>query len=105
MRVELRHLQQTLGITTVYVTHDQEEALAISTVVAVMHEGRIAQVGSPREIYVRPSSRFVAGFVGDSNVLDGVVEEQQNGTCVVRTEAGCSAPTRRSRSHAALPSS
>jgi iron(III) transport system ATP-binding protein len=71
MRLELRQLQRDLGITTVYVTHDQVEALAMSNVVAVMSEGRIIQVGTPRDIYERPASRFVADFIGTTNLVPG----------------------------------
>ncbi len=67
VRTELRALQQTLGKTTIYVTHDQEEALSISDLIAVMNRGRIVQVGTPREIYYRPADRFVADFVGLAN--------------------------------------
>ncbi len=67
VRTELRALQQTLGKTTIYVTHDQEEALSISDRIAVMHRGRIVQVGTPREIYYTPADRFVADFVGLAN--------------------------------------
>jgi len=73
LRVQIREIQQELSITTLYVTHDQEEALAISDRVAVMHDGRVEQVGRPREIYGRPATRFVAEFVGDNNVFDGPV--------------------------------
>ncbi|MCC6311660.1 MAG: ABC transporter ATP-binding protein, partial [Trueperaceae bacterium] len=73
MRVEIRDLQQRLGITSVYVTHDQIEAMAMSDVVVVMNAGRVEQVGSPREIYARPVSRFVADFIGDANFLPGVL--------------------------------
>ena len=73
MRFELKRLQRELRITTVYVTHDQSEALALSHSIAVMNEGRIQQVGSPRDIYERPRSRFVADFVGTTNFLDGTV--------------------------------
>ncbi|MGZ5038869.1 MAG: ABC transporter ATP-binding protein [Usitatibacter sp.] len=73
LRFELKRLQRELRITTVYVTHDQSEALALSHEIAVMNEGRIQQVGSPREIYERPSSSFVADFVGSTNFLDGAV--------------------------------
>jgi spermidine/putrescine ABC transporter ATP-binding subunit len=71
MQVELRELQRRLGITTVFVTHDQEEALTMSDYVAVMREGEIEQMGEPREIYERPRTRFVAGFLGASNFLEG----------------------------------
>ena len=73
MRVELRELQRQLSFTAVYVTHDQEEALAISDRVIVMNGGRIEQVGSPQDIYDRPGSRFVADFVGAANLLPGRV--------------------------------
>jgi len=71
MRVELRELQRRLGITSVYVTHDQEEALAISDRVIVMNVGVIEQIGTPEAIYNRPTSRFVADFVGSANILKG----------------------------------
>ncbi len=70
MQVELRALQRTLGITFIFVTHDQGEALSMSDRLAVFNEGRIEQVGTPREIYERPSTRFAAEFVGDSNIVD-----------------------------------
>ncbi len=88
MCFELTRLQQVLGVTTVYVTHDQEEALAMSSVIGVMEEGRIAQVGTPREIYATPSTPFVAEFIGVSNLLRGVIEERQNGRRLVRTLDG-----------------
>ena len=75
LRVEIRHIQKELGITALYVTHDQEEALAISDRVVVMNAGRIEQVGSPIEIYRRPATLFVAGFVGTMNFLEGHVLE------------------------------
>jgi iron(III) transport system ATP-binding protein len=74
MRVELRELQTRLGITSLYVTHDQEEALAISDRVIVMNNGNIEQIGSPEAIYNRPSSRFVAEFVGAANIIPGEVQ-------------------------------
>jgi iron(III) transport system ATP-binding protein len=73
MRFELKRIQRELGLTTVYVTHDQAEALALSHEIAVMNEGRIVQIGSPRAIYEHPRDRFVAEFIGTSNFLDGVV--------------------------------
>ena len=76
MRTVIKKLQQRLGITTVYVTHDQEEALAISDRIAVMHSGNIMQVGTPEEIYRNPEKAFVAGFIGVSNFLDAVVEDE-----------------------------
>ncbi|EMA60245.1 ABC transporter ATP-binding protein [Halorubrum lipolyticum] len=75
LRVQVRQIQSELGITTVYVTHDQEEALAISDRVAVMRDGRPEQVAPPRTVYREPSSRFVAEFVGDNNVFAGRVTD------------------------------
>ena len=74
MQIELRMLQQQVGITFVFVTHDQEEALTLSDRVAVMDEGKILQMDSPRQIYERPSSRKVADFIGQMNLLEGVVQ-------------------------------
>src|SRR3984893_8376928 len=71
LREEIRSLQRSLGITTIYVTHDQEEALSMSDRIVVMNEGRIEQIGSPFEIYNYPRTRFVASFVGTLNVLNG----------------------------------
>ncbi len=90
MRFELKRLQRELRITTVYVTHDQSEALALSHSIAVMNEGHIQQVGTPREIYERPRSRFVADFVGSTNFLDGTVLARgaEPGCFRVRTEVG-----------------
>ena len=73
MRFELKRLQRELGITTVYVTHDQSEALALSHSIAVMNRGRIEQIGAPREIYERPANQFVADFVGSTNFLNATV--------------------------------
>ena len=75
MRTIIKKLQKRLGITTIYVTHDQEEALAISDRIAVMKDGNIMQVGTPAEIYAKPQNPFVAGFIGVSNFLDCDVEE------------------------------
>jgi iron(III) transport system ATP-binding protein len=89
MRVELRELQRKLRITTLYVTHDQLEALSMSSVIAVMSGGRIVQEGSPREIYMHPKTRFVAQFIGSANQMEGEVREVQNGSCaVVKTPIG-----------------
>ncbi|MGD1876091.1 MAG: ABC transporter ATP-binding protein [Kiloniellaceae bacterium] len=73
MRVELKKIQHQLGITTLFVTHDQSEALAMSDKIIVMNQGRIEQAASPEEIYTRPASEFVARFLGNSNLLDGCV--------------------------------
>lgn len=80
LRQEIRAIQQKLGITTVFVTHDQEEALSISDRVVVMHEGRADQIGSPFDIYNRPASRFVASFVGTLNMLDASVNVPDENT-------------------------
>src|SRR5438067_9735067 len=79
MRFELKRLQRELGITTVYVTHDQSEALALSHAIAVMNRGRIEQIGTPREIYERPLNQFVADFVGTTNFLDATVSGADGG--------------------------
>ena len=90
MRFELKRLQRDLRITTIYVTHDQSEALALSHEIAVMSEGRIQQIASPREIYERPINSFVADFVGSTNFLDGSVlgPDGNDGRYRVRTEIG-----------------
>lgn len=75
MQQELKSIQQTLGITFVYVTHDQEEALAMSDTVVVMDHGRIQQIGTPEDIYNEPKNAFVADFIGESNILDGIMLE------------------------------
>jgi ABC-type sugar transport system ATPase subunit len=79
MRVELRALQHRLGVTSLYVTHDQEEALAISDRVIVMNVGRIEQIGTPEDIYNRPKTRFVADFVGSANLISGGLQERGAG--------------------------
>ena len=71
MQIELKRIQQEVGITFIYVTHDQEEALTMSDRLAVFNAGRIEQLGAPAEVYERPATRFVAGFVGTSNLLSG----------------------------------
>ena len=89
MRIELKQLQRRLGITAVYVTHDQAEALAMSKYVAVMNKGRIEQLGRPREIYERPATEFVASFIGTSNFLTGrVISQESDGAYVIETRVG-----------------
>jgi iron(III) transport system ATP-binding protein len=89
MRFEIKRIQRELQLTTVYVTHDQSEALALSHMIAVMNEGRIVQIGTPRDIYERPSDRFVADFVGTTNFIDAVVVSMDGGgRCRVRTALG-----------------
>ncbi len=83
MQVELREIQRQLGVTTIFVTHDQAEALSLSDRVAVMSEGRIRQIGSPEEIYAKPHDRFVASFVGDANVLRGRFECFENDRAIL----------------------
>jgi spermidine/putrescine ABC transporter ATP-binding subunit len=83
MQVELREIQRKLGVTTIFVTHDQSEALSLSDRIAVMSEGRIRQIGAPDEIYHRPVDRFVASFVGDVNVLHARLERRDGVTAVV----------------------
>lgn len=73
MQVELKRIQQQVGITFVYVTHDQEEALTMSDTVVVMNEGKIQQIGTPEDIYNEPKNAFVADFIGESNIIDGVM--------------------------------
>lgn len=79
MKLELRQIQQRLNLTIVYVTHDQDEALAMSSRIAVMREGTIQQIGSPEEIYERPNSTFIADFVGDANLLVAPITDNKNG--------------------------
>ena len=90
MRNELKRLQKQVGITTVYVTHDQAEALAMSDLVAVIDQGHVVQMGPPREIYFRPRNAFVAGFVGSTNLVEGVVLDRapSNGIGAVRLAGG-----------------
>jgi spermidine/putrescine transport system ATP-binding protein len=75
MQAELKNMQQQLGITFIYVTHDQEEALSMSDTIAVMNDGELQQVGTPKDIYDEPKNAFVADFIGESNILDGVMLE------------------------------
>ena len=88
MQIELQTLQRQLGITFILVTHDQEEALSMSDRTCIMHAGRIVQVGTPRELYDRPVSRYVAGFVGKSNFFDGRLLPNGDGTACVLTPDG-----------------
>jgi spermidine/putrescine transport system ATP-binding protein len=83
MQVELKRIQREVGITFVYVTHDQGEALTMSDRIAVMNDGLIEQLASPREIYEHPASRFVAGFIGTSNLLTGTVSSVSGGQAVI----------------------
>ena len=95
MQVELREIQRKLGVTTIFVTHDQSEALSLSDRLAVMSEGRIRQLGTPQEIYRRPCERFVASFVGDANVLRGRLDR------IDGTHAALAAPAQEGAGRAA----
>mgnify|MGYP001176413383 CR=1 FL=1 len=90
VRAEIRKLQQNLGITTVYVTHDQEEALTLSDRIGIMNEGKLVQVGTPHDLYERPNTRFVADFIGTNNLVEGVVKSASGGggEVVVETKVG-----------------
>jgi iron(III) transport system ATP-binding protein len=88
MRIEIKELQKRLGFTAVYVTHDQAEAMAIADRIAIMENGSLRQVGSPRDIYERPANSFVAGFMGTTNLLRGQVAARHGSGAVVRTPAG-----------------
>lgn len=83
MRNAIKQIQNNINITTLYVTHDQEEAMAVSDRIAVMREGRIQHVGTPKDIYQRPSNLFVATFIGRTNVLSGSIEKRADGICLV----------------------
>ena len=88
MQIELKHLQRETGIAFVFVTHDQEEALTMSDRIAVMSDGALQQLGDAREIYERPRNRFVADFIGDTNLLRVSVEEVSGGRAQCRLEGG-----------------
>ena len=87
MQIELKRIQREVGITFIFVTHDQGEALTMSDRLVVMNAGRIEQLGSPREVYERPRTRFVAGFIGTSNLISGTVQSMEHGTAVLQTGA------------------
>jgi ABC-type Fe3+/spermidine/putrescine transport system ATPase subunit len=88
MQTELKDIQSRLNMTTVYVTHDQEEALTMSDRIAIMKNGKIMQVGAPREVYEKPSCSFVATFLGEANLIQGVVESSNDRKNAVRTASG-----------------
>jgi putative spermidine/putrescine transport system ATP-binding protein len=88
MQFEIKHLHESLGITVVYVTHDQGEALTMSDRVAVFNDGRIQQLASPSDLYERPDNSFVAQFIGENNKLSGTIETIGDGKCMVRLETG-----------------
>ena len=89
MQYEIKHLHERLGITVVYVTHDQSEALTMSSRIAVFHQGVIQQLSTPSELYERPQNSFVAQFIGENNRLGGIVESlEPDGLCRVRLGSG-----------------
>ena len=88
MQGELKALQRQLGITFIYVTHDQEEALTMSDRIAVMNRGRLEQVGTPEEVYNHPETKFVADFIGESNIIEGYVEDMTEDSIEVTMESG-----------------
>jgi spermidine/putrescine transport system ATP-binding protein len=88
LQVELKRIQLEVGITFIYVTHDQEEALALSDRIAVMDKGKVEQLGTPEELYDTPRTLFVAGFIGTTNLLSGVVEVADSSSTVVRLDSG-----------------
>ena len=89
MRTEIRRIQQEVGITAIYVTHDQSEAMALSDQIIIMNKGVVAQVGTPQEIYYHPNSEFVADFIGEANFLKGsFVRSTDNGRAVMNIEGG-----------------
>ncbi|TPI46951.1 ABC transporter ATP-binding protein [Mesorhizobium sp. B2-9-1] len=92
MQIELKRLQHETGITFIFVTHDQEEALTMSDRIAVMSAGKILQVGTPRDIYDRPAERFVADFIGETNFIEGEVKSAADGRATVRLSTGAEIP-------------
>jgi spermidine/putrescine transport system ATP-binding protein len=88
MQQELKNLQEQVGVTFLYVTHDQEEALTLSDRIAVMNRGRLLQEGTPSEIYERPATRFVADFIGQTNFIEGAVESADGSATTVRSRSG-----------------
>src|SRR5262245_22157619 len=88
MQLEVRRMQRRLGVTTLFITHDQEEALVMSDRIAVLNHGKLQQVGLPHEIYEAPANPFIADFIGESNILTGIVEAGREGVVRVRLERG-----------------
>jgi len=99
MRLELKQLQKKLGITFIYVTHDQEEALTMSDRVAVINAGRVEQIGTVNEIYYKPATRFVASFIGDSNIVEAEILNSDSGMLRCRLQGGLELLVRRQESH------
>jgi putative spermidine/putrescine transport system ATP-binding protein len=90
MKLEIKHLHESLGITVLYVTHDQEEAMVMSDRICLMNDAKIEQLGSPTELYFRPATEFAADFLGESNFLDATVEKTTAGAVQARTSGGIS---------------
>lgn len=88
MQLELKRLQNRLGITFIFVTHDQEEALAMANRIAVMNQGKVLQIGTPTEIYERPNCRFVADFIGETNFIEGRITELDGNHALLETDDG-----------------
>jgi putative spermidine/putrescine transport system ATP-binding protein len=89
LQFEIKSIQAQLGLTVIYVTHDQSEAMTMSNRIAVFHNGEVQQLATPAELYDRPRNAFVAGFVGESNSIKGVIAAvQEDGSCIVRTDGG-----------------
>ena len=88
MQLEIKRIQRSLGITVIYVTHDQEEALILSDRIAIMHEGEVHQIGTPDAVYEQPRTPYVASFLGESNFLDGILEDKTDAASWVRLPSG-----------------
>ncbi len=88
MREEIRKIQKSLGLTTIFVTHDQEEAMSMADRIVVMNQGKIEQIGTPLEIYEKPSTLFVAGFIGYVNMVKGKIKSRQNESLTIATDLG-----------------
>jgi spermidine/putrescine transport system ATP-binding protein len=93
LQLELKRIQREVGITFVYVTHDQEEALTMSDRIAVMNHGRVEQIATPEQVYERPATTFVAGFIGVSNLMPGIVTSTSNGRAEVQLDTGVEVAT------------
>jgi putative spermidine/putrescine transport system ATP-binding protein len=102
MQFEIKRIHRSVGTTFIYVTHDQSEALTMSDLVVLMHQGRIAQTGAPRELYTEPANVFVADFIGDSNLLNGRITAVEDDTATIALDAGAAiaVPRRGNLSHA-----
>ncbi len=101
LQAEIKSLQRRVGISILFVTHDQEEAMTMSDRIAVMDQGAIAQIGAPSEVYLHPATPFVAGFLGDTNLLPGTVCGREGGLAMVRFHGGATGPARQPATGAA----